>query len=83
MKTHKENILEHLQKFLDDNVSDYTNFNSDYWFKKYKKQYYRKMNFDYLELYWIVDYLLEIDEKNKISHRYIALNKLMEYLASI
>ena len=66
MKTHKENILEHLQKFLDDNVDDYTNFNSDYWFKKYKKQYYRKMNFDYLELYWIVDYLLEIDEKNKV-----------------
>ena len=30
MKTHKENILAHLQKFLDDNVSDYTNFNSDY-----------------------------------------------------
>lgn len=26
---------------------------------------------------------IEIDEKNKISHRYIALNKLMEYLASI
>ena len=66
MKTHKENILEHLQKFLDDNVSDYTNFNSDYWFKKYKKHYYRKMNFDYLELYWIVDYLVEIDEKNKV-----------------
>ena len=66
MKTHKENILEHLQKFLDDNVGDYTNFNGDYWFKKYKKQYYRKMNFDYLELYWIADYLLEIDEKNKV-----------------
>ena len=66
MKTHKENILEHLQKFLDDNVVDYTNFNSDYWFKKYKKHYYRKMNFDYLELCWIVDYLFEIDEKNKV-----------------
>ena len=66
MKTHKENILEHLQKFLDDNVSDYTNFNCDFWFKKYKKQYYRKMNFDYLELYWIVGYLAEIDEKNKV-----------------
>ena len=66
MKTHKENILAHLQKFLDDNVSDYTNFNSDYWFKKYKKQYYRKMNFGYLELYWIVDYLVEIDERNKV-----------------
>ena len=66
MKTHKQNILEHLQKFLDDNVDDYSNFNSSYWFKKYKKQYYRKMNFDYLELYWIVDYLLEIDEKNKV-----------------
>ena len=49
MKTHKENILEHLQKFLDDNVSDYTNFNSDYWFKKYKKHYYRKMNFEEIE----------------------------------
>ena len=66
MKTHKENILSHLQKFLDDNVSDYINFNSDYWYKKYKKQYDRKMNFDYLELYWIVDYLVEIDEKNKV-----------------
>ena len=65
MKTHKENILAHLQKFLDDNVRDYTNFNSDYWFKKYKK-HYRKMDFDYLELYWIVDYLLEIDEKNRV-----------------
>ena len=66
MKTHKENILSHLQKFLDDNVSDYTNFSSGYSFKKYKKQYYRKMNFDYLELCWIVDYLLELDEKNKV-----------------
>ena len=66
MKTHKENILEHLQNFLNDNVGDYINFNSDFWFKKYKKQYYRKMNFDYLELYWIVDYLVEIEEKNKV-----------------
>ena len=57
MKTHKENILEHLQKFLDDNVNDYTNFSANYWFKKYKKQYCRKMNFDYLD---------EIDEKNKV-----------------
>ena len=66
MKTHKKNILEHLQNFLNDNVNDYTNFSADYWFKKYKKQYYRKMKFDYIELYWIVDYLNEIDEKNKV-----------------
>lgn len=65
MKNYRENIIDKVQNFLDQNVGDYSYFKASEWYKNIK-EHFEYMEWAEEELGWIWSYLMKVEEESHI-----------------